>query len=420
MESRMNVEKLKFRSPQAALRSVRLRMQAFSPPTEKVPVGNAVGRVLAEDIKSTFDIPGFTRPWVDGYATKAKWTEGASAPRPVVLSLVGKLFPEDYPTDHQLGNREAFFAACGSPLPSGADCVIRAEDATVTGSEVHILREAARGDGLSHVGEDIRKGSLLVRKHRIIGPQDIGLIVAVGRSKVVVFQKPKLAILSVGNEIVGLDNFAANRIINNYAYVISAAATELGVQPISLGIARDDTDDIAAKLSNGVRISDAVVTVAGCSVGPRDLVPAAVRKLGEVAFHGVRIKPGHVAGAGVVNGKPVFMLPGHISSCTMAFYVFVVPTLARLAGTKPSQMLPTIRAESNTDVEKASAHTFLRLRLTTRSGRLLAEPIHGGTNIMSSLSKANGFALIPPNRAIRKGQEINVTLFSRLEHARFS
>ena len=339
---------------------------------------------------------------------------------PVVLSLAGKLFPEDYPTNYELGYREAFFAACGAPLPNGADCVVRAEDARVTGSQVRILREAKRGDGLSHVGEDFSKGSLLVRRQQIIGPQDIGLMVAVGRSEVSVFQKPKLAILSVGNEIVDLDHFAANRIINNYAHVVSAVATELGVQPISLGIAKDDTDDIAAKLSNGIHISDAVVTVGGCSVGPKDLVPAAVRKLGEIVFHGVRIKPGHVAGAGIVNGKPVFMLPGHISSCTMAFYVFVVPTLARLAGTKLSRMLPSIRAESNTNIGKTPTHTFLRLRLRRRSGRLLAEPIHGGTNIMSSLSKANGFALIAPNTAVKKGQEISVTLFSRLEHARFA
>jgi molybdopterin molybdotransferase len=337
-----------------------------------------------------------------------------------MLNLAGKLFPEDYPTNHELSRREAFFVACGAPLPKGADCVVRAEDARVAGNQVLVLREAKRGDGLSHVGEDIRNGSLLAKKHHIIRPQDVGLIVGVGRSEVAVFQKPKLAILSVGDEIVDIDHFAANRIINNYAYVVSTAASELGIQPISLGIAKDDTSEIAAKLGDGIQLSDAVVTIGGCSIGPKDLVPNAVRSLGEIIFHGVRIKPGHVAGAGIINGKPVFMLPGHISACTMAFYTFVLPTLAKLAGTKPNQMLPSISADSNTNIQKAPTHRFLRLRLRKISGRLLAEPIHGGANVMSSLSRANGFTLIPPNAAVRKGQKINVTLFSRLEHARFA
>ena len=415
----MTLENLRFKSPQAALRSVALKMQGFSASDERVPTGNAIGRVLAEDVRASIDSPGFVRPWVDGYATKAKWTEGASAARPAILRLGGKLFPEDYPTSCKLEARGAFFVACGAPLPSGADAVVRVEDARVTGSQVAVLRQAIRGDGLSQVGEDVRKGTVLARKHRIIGPQEMGLIMGAGKSEVTVFRKPKLAILSVGDELVDMEHFAANRIINNYAYVVSATATDLGIQPILLGIAKDDVNEIAAKLSDGIRLSDAVATIGGCSVGPKDLVPEAVRRLGAIVFHGVRIRPGHVAGAGIVDGKPVFMLPGHITSCTMAFYVFVLPILARFAGTTPSQTLPSVTAELTANIEKASTYRFLRLRLRKMPGRLLAEPIHGGTNIMSSLSRANGFALIPPNAAVRKGQKIDVTLFSRLEHARF-
>lgn len=414
------VEELKFTTPQAALRAISSKTRTYSPPTEKVSVASALGRVVAEDIKSPYDIPAFTRPWVDGYATKSIWTEAASDQRPVILSLAGKLFPEDYPASCNLRYRETYFAACGAPLPTDADCVVRAEDAEVVGSEVRVMKRARRGDGLSRVGEDLRRGSFTVRRHQTIGPQDIGLLVAVGRREVLVFQKPKLGILSVGNEITDLDHFAANRITNNYAYVISAAATELGAEPTSLGIATDDRDAIAAKLNDGIRRLDAIATIGGCSVGPRDLVPDAIRKLGEVIVHGVKIRPGHVAGAGIIDGKPVFMLPGHISSCTMAFYVFLVPTLARFAGTKPDHLLPSVQAESSTSIEKAPTYTFLRLRLKKSSGSLLAEPVHGGTNILTSLSKANGFALIPPSTAIRRGQKLTVTLFSRLEHARFA
>jgi molybdenum cofactor synthesis domain-containing protein len=244
-------------------------------------------------------------------------------------------------------------------------------------------------------------------------------MVALGKREVSVVRKPKLAILSVGDEIVDLDHFDPDRIVNNYAYVISAATLELGGIPILLGIAPDDPASIATKLSEGVQRADAVATIGGCSVGAKDFVPEAITKLGEVIVHGVKIRPGHVAGVGFVRGKPVFMLPGHISSCIMAFYVLAVPTLAKLAGTRPSKMLPTIRAELAVAVDRATTHTFLRLKLKERSGRVLAEPVHGGTNILSSLSRANGFAIVPPRTSMRKGQRVSVTLFSKLEHANF-
>lgn len=387
--------------------------------SEVVRVQGALGRVLAEDIRSTFDIPRFARPWVDGYATKAKWTRGACATDPVTLRLAGRLFPEDYPQSCKLADREAFYATCGAPLPSGADCVIRVQDAGAVGSEVRVLKEAKPGEGLSRTGEDLRRGSLVLKRGQIIRAQDLGLIVALGKREVAVFPKPRLAILSVGDEIVDLDHFDTKRIVNNYAHMISAATSELGATPISLGIAPDDPDRIAAKLVAGVKLADAVATIGGCSVGAKDFVPDAITKLGEVIAHGVKINPGHVAGVGVIRGKPVFMLPGDIASCTMAFYLFVVPTLARLAGTRLSKMLPTITAESSVAISGAATHTFLRLAIKERPGRLLAEPIHGGTNILSSLSRANGFALVPPRTFIRKAQEINVTLFGKHEHASF-
>jgi len=388
--------------------------------TEIVRVENALGRVIAEGIESTLDVPCFVRPWVDGYSTKAEWTRRASATRPVTLRLAGRLFPEDYPKSTKLGNGEAFYVACGAPLPDGADCVIKAEDARMVGSRVQILKGAKPGQGLSRAGEDIRRGSLALKKGQVIRAQDLGLILALGKREVSVIRKPKLAILSVGDEIVDLDHFDPHRIVNNYAYVISAAASEAGAIPILLGIAPDDPESIAAKLTEGLHLADAVATIGGCSVGAKDFVPDAIAKLGEVIAHGVRIKPGHVAGVGVAGGKPIFMLPGHISSCMMAFYVFVAPTLARLAGVTPGKMLPSIGAKSSVTIEKATTYTFLRLSLKERSGGLLAEPVHGGTNILSSLSRANGFALVPPRRSIRKGQQISVTLFGRLEHASFN
>lgn len=412
--------RLKFRTPQTVLRSIRLRTQSAPLGSEVIPLDNALGRVLAEDIRSTLDIPCFVRPWVDGYATRAKWTSGASSLQPVTLRLAGRLFPEDYPRSLKLGDREAFYVACGAPIPNGADCVIKAEHAKVVGEEVQALKEVKPGEGLSRPGEDIKRGSLVLKKGQVIRSQDLGLIAGLGKREVSVVRKPKLAILSVGDEIVDLDHFDPDRIVNNYAYVISAATSELGGMPILLGIAPDDPASIATKLSEGVQRADAVATIGGCSVGAKDFVPDAITKLGEVIVHGVRIRPGHVAGVGLVRGKPVFMLPGHISSCTMAFYMFVVPTLARLAGIGPSKILPSTRAELSVAIDKAATHTFLRLGLKERRGRLLAEPIHGGTNILSSLSRANGFALVPPGTSMRKGQAINVTLFGKLEHASFS
>ena len=202
--------------------------------------------------------------------------------------------------------------------------------------------------------------------------------------------------------------------------MISAATSELGATPLLLGIAPDDPDAIAMRLVEGAQVADAVATIGGCSVGAKDFVPDAIAKVGNVIAHGVKIKPGHVAGVGTVRNKPVFMLPGHVASSMMAFYLFVVPTLAIMAGIKPHKILPASYAEVTVPVEEEATHTCLRLRLSERAGRLVAEPIHGGTNILSSLSRANGFALIPPRTSVRKGQTIRVTLFSRLEQTVFN
>jgi len=386
-------------------------------PAERVPVKDALGRILCEDITSAIDIPFFVRPWVDGYATRARWTSGASAAHPVGLRLAGRLFPEDYPTKRRLRDREAYYVACGAPVPKGADCLIKVENTRRSGNEILVLKEVKPGEALSRPGEDVRKGTLVLKRGQIVRAQDLGVLVSLGKREVSVFRKPKLAILSVGDEVVDIRHFNPLKIVNNYAYVIAAATSEVGATPILLGIAPDDPDSIAARIDEGTRLADAVATIGGCSVGEKDFVPDAIRRLGEVVAHGVKIRPGHVAGVGFVRGKPVFMLPGHIASCTMAFYTFVLPTLAKLAGSEQSQLLPTLHADLESAVEKAPVHTFLRLRIRRRAQRLLAEPIHGGTNILSSLSRANGFALLPPSRQIRRGQKIKVTLFGKLEHA---
>jgi len=412
--------RLRFRSPQTILRLIKPRIHLEPKASEAIRVESALGRILAEDVRSTLDVPSFVRPFMDGYATRAAWTRAASSSHPVTLRVAGKSFPEDQPNGNRIGYREAFYLACGAPVPQGADCMVKVEDTRVVGAEVHVLKEGIPGAGLSRPGEDVRRGSRVLRRGDLVRPQDLGVLVALGKREVNVFPRPKLAILSVGDEVVSLDNFAPNRIVNNYAHVISAATSELGASPLLLGIAPDDPDAIAMRLVEGAQVADAVATIGGCSVGAKDFVPDAIAKVGNVIAHGVKIKPGHVAGVGTVRNKPVFMLPGHVASSMMAFYLFVVPTLAIMAGIKPHKILPASYAEVTVPVDEEATHTFLRLRLSERAGRLVAEPIHGGTNILSSLSRANGFALIPPRTSVRKGQTIRVTLFSRLEQTVFN
>jgi len=412
---------LKRTPPQEALNRLLDVVHAEPLPCELVDIEESVGRVLAKDVVCELNIPHFDKTYIDGYAVRAEDTSTASIGKPVMLRVVGKLFQSDYPTSLEISREEAVYVSCGAPIPRGADAVIRVEETRLHEGRIEIRRAVKVGEGIIPAGDDVKKGSLILRKGHVLRPQDVGLLAAVQMRKVEVVKKPKVAIISVGDELIELSVKDPTKIVNNYALIVSGLVSELGATPLMLGIAPDDQAEIEGKIREALEKADIAVTIGGCSVGVKDFVPDAVNALGKpgVIVHGILIKPGSVSGFGVVNGKPIVMLPGHIISCIVGFYLFVTPLISLYSGLGAKARLPSIKAKIDREVEAGSSFKFLRTRIREADGTFIAEPVEGGSNTLSTFANANGFTIVPPKKKLEKGEEVTVVLFSKQELTQF-
>ncbi len=379
--------------------------------SEIVPLYDSLGRVLGEDVISDQDIPYFDRAAMDGYALKSKETKEASRDKFVRLRIVGKIFPEDFGAKFKIEDGEVAYVACGAPLPLGADAVIRVEETILLDDEIEVYRPLTPWENVSKVGEDVKKGNLILRKGHLLRAQDVGLLAALKKKDLKVFGKPKVAIISVGDELMDLSMNDQDKIVNNYAIVISGLLSELKAMPMILGVVKDDLEEIKKEIDKALEKADIVITIGGCSVGVKDLVPDAVNALGEpgIIFHGIKMSPGKVTGVGMIKNKPIVMLPGQIVSAVAGFYFFVVPIINRLSGLDIVQTLPIIEGELAEEVKaKPGLDTFLLVKVSKES---IVEPLPKGRNVLFNLVKANGYTVIPSGKALRKGEKVKVSIF---------
>jgi molybdenum cofactor synthesis domain-containing protein len=393
-----------------AVRSIKLH-------SETIPLAEALGRVLAKDIFSDVNIPECDKAFIDGYAINPQETKGASVNTPVAFNVVGKLFPADYPTTAEVGNGEAIYVACGAPIPKGAASTVKVEETRLKGDQIQVIREIKPGEGIVPQGDDVKKGALIFKKGQVLRPQDLGLLASVGLTKAEVFKKPALAILSGGDELIRQCRENPERIANNYALVVAGLASELGAATVLQGIMTDSLDKVQAKIGEALEQADIVVTIGGSSVGVKDFVPDAVNSLGKpgVVVQGILLRPGAVSGFGIVDGKPVVMLPGHIGSCVAGFYLFVAPLISQYVGLEGAGMLPQLTAELTEEVDSGPQFRFLLLRLTRAEGKFLAKPVEGGSSALTTIVKSNGYTIIAPHTILAKGNKVEVSLFGKLE-----
>ena len=386
---------------------------------EVIELQQAVGRVLAKNVFSTVNIPGYDKTFIDGYAIRPKDTTEASIARPATFKVVGKLFPADYPTELKVPRSKAVYVACGAPIPKGASATVKVEETRLKDGKIEIVREIQDGEGIIPLGDDVKQGELIVREGQVLRPQDVGLLAQVGLTEVEVYRRLKIAILSGGDELIKQSQKAPRRISNNYALVVSQLAIELGADAELKGIMADSLKEVEAKISQALSDSDVVVTIGGTSMGVKDFVPDAINNLGKpgVVVQGIALRPGAVSGFGVVNGKPIIMLPGHIGSCIAGFYQFVVPTIQVLSGVQKNTVLPTITAEISKPVNSGPQFRFLLFHIKRNSRGFVAEPVEGGSSALSTIVKANGYALIQPHSTFAKASKVTVYLFGKLELA---
>jgi len=379
--------------------------------SERIPIHVALGRVTAEDIVAEKDLPPYDRSEVDGYAVMAQRTFEASQFSPKILRLT---------ENEEVRENEARQIWTGNPLPKGTDAVVMLEYTKRIQGKIEVGITVTPGGNVSKRGEDVQRGEIAVKAGIRLKPHHMGLLAALGVTHANVVKKPKVAILSTGNELAELGRKAKpNQIVDSNKLIFSGMCQELGAEPLDLGIAKDDLLEISTKIREGLQRADVVITTGGTSVGYPDLVPAAVNQIGApgVIVHGIAMRPGMPTALAVLQGKPVFILSGNPVAAMMGFEVFARPLILRLLGVE-SEPRPVLKAKLTRKVASVlGRRVFLRVTVFERNGEFFAEPVRiKGAGVLSTMTKANGYVTIPENREVlEEGESVIVHLFDKIE-----
>ncbi len=410
-------------SVEEALAYVLKHFHALEP--ERVPMLDALDRVLAEDIVADIDVPPFNNSAMDGYAVRAANIAGASNESPVTLRVVGNV-AAGHTASRAVERGTAMRIMTGAPLPSGADTVVRFEETSegveprATGksrSAVDILKAIQRGDNVRAAGEDIHAGEVVLPQGMIVRAAEIGVLASLGMKHVSVHRRPRVAILATGDELVAIgEPITPGKIRNSNEYSNAAAVLKAGGIPIQLGIARDNIADLTAKIRVGLDANaDLFLTSAGVSVGDYDMVKDVLNAEGEMHFWQVKMKPGKPLAFGILRGKrdvPLLGLPGNPVSAMISFEVFARPAILTMLG-KTKLARPTVRAVLQEDVSNtANRRNFIRVVVEKREGGCTARTTgEQGSGILTSVSRANGLLVIPEDvTLVRKGEAVDVQM----------
>ena len=376
--------------------------------SERIPLHAALGRVMAEDIRAKHNLPAFDRSAVDGYALKAENTFGVSAFKTKTFKL----------TEDKVCENEAKELWTGNPVPEGADAVVMLEYTKKVGDKIELATSVTPGRNVSKMGEDVTEGNVAIESGIRLNPHHLSLLAALGETDVSVVRKPKVAILATGNELVELgQKLGHGKIIETNRLLFSSLCIELGAEPLDLGLAKDDLEQIVSKIREGLEKSDVVITTGGTSVGYLDLVPLAIDKIGKpgIIVHGVAIRPGMPTALAILESKPVFVLSGNPVAATVGFEAFARPTLLKMLGVDEAR--PVVEAKLTRRVTGAlGRRVFLRVRVFERDGEFFAEPVRvTGSGVITTMTKANAYVIIPENReGTESGESVMVNLFSSI------
>jgi len=381
---------------------------------ERVEIMTALGRVLAEPVVSRATIPPWPNSSMDGYALRAQDTNG----EPVELAVVGTISAGSVPP-RALRAGESMRIFTGAPLPEGADAVVPQEDVAADGRRVTIRGRIDRGAYVRPAGEDVRVGDVVVQPGGVIGPAEVGLLATLGYSQVQVYRRPRVAILSTGNELADLGTQPGPaQIPNTNTYSLMAQVIDAGGEPVNLGVARDQLEAINERVRWGLTSADMLVTSAGVSVGELDLVREALQRSGaELHLWQVSMRPGKPITFGTTpSGRPVFGLPGNPVSAMVTFELFVRPALRHMAGATVIDR-PRLRARALEPIANpGSRRGYLRVTLTPDAqgygARLTGDQ---GSAILRSMVLADGLAVVAPDTTIAAGEAVEVIVLRALE-----
>jgi molybdopterin molybdotransferase len=393
---------------------------------EEISISLSLNRVLFNDIPSPEDLPQFNRSTMDGFAVRSADTFGATESSPALLRIVGDI-PMGTMPERGIVKGEAMKIATGGALPQGADAVVMLEHTQpVDEASIEAVKPVAPLENVIQAGDDIRKGEVILSRGHRLRPQDMGALASLGITRIKVIEKPRVAIISTGSELVPADSTPAlGQIRDSNSYNLEGLIVQSGGIPVKKGIIPDDYARLRKTLEEAINDCALVLMTGGSSVGTADLTAKVIKDAGKpgVLVHGVSIKPGKPIVIGVINTParqvPVFGLPGHPAAVNICFEVFVKPVLIRLTGEVPHPALEVISPYRTVKARLARSITsspgredHVRVALEKRDDGLWARPVFGASGLISTLVKAVGTVVVPVNKiGIETGEEVEVRLF---------
>ena len=402
--------------------------------SERKPLLDALGQVLAEDVVSTLDIPPLTNSAMDGYAVRYEAIAGATYDNPRELRVIGHLAAGQLP-EQEVSGVNAVRIMTGAPIPSGADTVVPFEETDeyerkslgmgpLDITEIMVRTDVPRGANLRPAGQDVQKGQMVLKKGALLRPSEIGVLASLGRDTVEVTRRPVVAVIATGDELLEPgEPPAAGKIYNSNSYSVAAAVLRYGGIPRMLGIAGDNLESMNAKLEEGLT-ADMLLTSAGVSRGDYDIVKDVLASRGEIDFWSVRMRPAKPLAFGVFPGPggrkvPHIGLPGNPVSALVAFEEMVRPAILKMQG-RTDLGKPVVRAALEDDIVNGDERrVYARAVITRRDGRYYARLTGDqGSGVLTSMALANGLAICPEDVPVMKaGEEVDVQMLDWPEDA---
>lgn len=381
--------------------------------TERISLQNALGRILSEDIHSSDNIPPFDNSAMDGYALIADDTISACKDAPVRLKVIAEA-PAGTVVTERVESGTAVRIMTGAPVPRGADSVIMVEDTCREHDDVLILRESKPEANIRPAAEDVRRGDLVMQAGRRIRPAEMGMLAALGVAEILVSRRPRVAIITSGNELVDVtENPSAGQIRDSNQYSLLGQAILAGGEVSKVSRLIDEKDELERVLLSAAETSDLIITSGGVSVGDYDFVKETLAKLGDIQFWKVYIKPGKPLVYGHINGVPVFGLPGNPVSSMVTFDLFVRPAILRMMGLEDTSYRMVSAVVMQDIRHKVCVREFVRAVTIWKDGKYEATPTGmQGSGRLSSMINANSYIVIPEATGdLKSGQTLQVVLF---------
>lgn len=384
---------------------------------ETVFVERALKRVLAEDVLSPINIPGFNRATMDGYAVNSKDTFGASEAVPAWLKVIGEVKMAEVP-DFEVDRGEAVKISTGGMLPAGTDAVVMLEYTHhIDKNTIEVLKPVAPLDHVIQFNEDFKEKEQIFKKGYRLRPQDLGILAAIGKSKVLVYKRPLVAVVSTGDEIISIDETPRlGQIRDVNSYTLCAMVEEAGGLPLKMGIVKDEFRVLKEICTDALNRADMLLLSGGSSVGAKDYVLEAIGSFreSEVLFHGVSVSPGKPTILARIKNKAIWGLPGQVTSAMIVFLLFVKRHIQWIGGQRlfPISFKKTKAKMSRNIASVQGREDYIRVKLIRAGHEILAEPIFGKSGLISPMIKADGLLRVDMNKeGLYQGEEVEVILF---------